>query len=346
MDFLKTSRELKLLRPPDFTPETQVIEFRKDPLTGVACRLNRNRTQRPKQTAIDRPVIELLQKSANCPFCPENMDTATPHFHSDDGFQPYYEVRDCRLFPNLYPLALFHANIVLTKQHFLPVELLKQPMLEDALATACLFIHDLKQYKKALLYPLICWNHLPPSSASIVHPHIQILADPRPTKYQARLLETSKRYYKKTHHIYWEELVQEEKKRGERFVSENDSVTVIASFAPQGNREFHIIFKDAVSVADLDEKLCADFASAVIGILRFYHHSGVDSFNLTTFSAAIGEKAPFYKLNAKIIARPRVQALYRNDSGVLERFHYETDIEMEPEVLAKAAKDFFGTSNN
>ena len=182
---------------------------------------------------------------------------------------------------------------------------------------------------------------LPPSAASIVHPHVQVLVDRRPTAYQQRLLEASRDYLDQTGESFWRELVREERRLSERFIGENSSVSVLASYAPQGNREVLIIFKEASSLADLDSGHLTDFAEAVVKLLGGYHQIGVNSFNLSTFSAPCGEKLDHYSLHAKLISRPVFQPWYRNDTGFLERLHYEADIEMEPEQVAASLRACF-----
>ena len=118
-------------------------------------------------------------------------------------------------------------------------------------------------------------------------------------------------------------------------------MAVIASYAPQGNREVQIIFREISSLAELSEPEIADFADCLIKLLCGYKQMGVNSFNLSTFSAPLGEKLDHYSLHAKLISRPVLQPFYRNDTGILERLHYEADIEIEPEVVATKLRAFF-----
>ncbi|MBI4332389.1 MAG: hypothetical protein HY673_14035 [Chloroflexi bacterium] len=369
MEFPRQVYENTILRLPELRPETQTIEFRQDPLTGARCRLNRKRVERPKQVSPGSAVDGLARKPDNCPFCPENIGAATPRFPAAICRDGFYEVGECRLFPNLFPLAPFHANITLSRRHFVSIEQFSAAMLEDALETARLFFRDVFRaprsdtpcgcrnsggqpgttgadpvataWGRGKLYPLVCWNHLPPSGGSIVHPHMQALLDRGPSGYQARLLEASAAYFEKTGSNYWTDLPRVEREKGERFVGENSSVWVLASYAPQGNREFQIIFTDGAGLLDLAGDARKDLVDALLRLLRYYHDSGVDSFNFTTLSAALGERQDFYNLNGKLIARPAVQPLYRNDTGVLERVHYEADVEMAPETIAREARGYF-----
>ncbi len=341
MDLRRTLRKSTILRPPAFLPEDQFIEFREDPLTGVRCRLNLKRLERPIQVAETKALEELARKPADCPFCPENVGTVTPLFSPGLRREGYYEVGDCRMFPNLFPLAPYHGNITLGREHFLYMDQFSVGMLEDALEAAFQFMGDVRKQNRGKLYPILCWNYLPPSGGSIVHPHMQVLLDNEPTPYQRRLLNASRAFFRKAGSDFWGNLIDDERRRRERFVGENESLAVLASFAPQANREFQIVFKNACNLGDLGPAGRTDFISALLKLLAYYHRSGVESFNLTTLSAPLGEGRPFCRLSAKIIARPQVRPVYRNDAGILERVHYETDVEIAPEVLAKEAMEFF-----
>jgi galactose-1-phosphate uridylyltransferase len=215
-------------------------------------------------------------------------------------------------------------------------------MVRDNLAAACEYIAFVRRRDSEARYPLYIWNHLMPSAASIVHPHTHILVERRATPYQERLLTSSRRYFRNSGGSFWKEIVAEERKRGERYIGGCGSVSVIASFAPQGNREVQLIISGASSLAQLREEQIGDFAHAVVKILLCYHQMGVNSFNLSTFSAPEGEGLDYYSLNAKVISRPIMQPFYRNDTGIMERLHYETaDIEIEPEEVARAMRGFF-----
>jgi hypothetical protein len=56
----------------------------------------------------------------------------------------------------------------------------------------------------------------------------------------------------------------------------------------------------------------------------------------------MGERLDYYSLHAKLISRPVLEPFYRNDTGILERFHHEADIEVMPESFAEKARGFWG----
>lgn len=124
-------------------------------------------------------------------------------------------------------------------------------------------------------------------------------------------------------------------------IGNKGSGSLLDSYAPQGNREVQLIFSESSNLTEVTEKEIEDFARCVIRVLQGYHQMGVNSFNLSTFSGPIGEKLEYYSLAAKIISRPWLQPVYRNDTGFLERLHYEADIELLPELLAEELKPLF-----
>jgi galactose-1-phosphate uridylyltransferase len=342
MEFPKSTTEAELLSPPRFQKVRHSIEYREDPLTGVRCRINVRRTERLRKAPARVDLSQVTGRPDDCPFCPQNIEQATPLFV--EGFCAEGRIKrgDCCLFPNLFPLAEYHAAGTLTSKHFLDLDQLQPQMLINNLAATREFLVRVSGTSQEARYPIYLWNHLPPSAASVVHPHVQILVDRQSTPYQQRLSECSRDYFGKAGSSYWWDVVAEEKRIGQRYIGERNSVAVIASYAPQGNRETQIIFKEISNLADLTEPQIADFADCLVRLLRGYKQMGVNSFNLTTFSAPLGERLDYYSLHAKLISRPVWQPFYRNDTGILERFHYEADIEIQPEAFAQAMRASWG----
>jgi UDPglucose--hexose-1-phosphate uridylyltransferase len=341
MEFSKVVITTELRRPPSFERDIQHIEYREDPLTHVPCRINMGRASRPKQTPAGGHWEAPTGGEDDCPFCPGNIERATPVFASSFCADKRIRKGECYLFPNLYPLAEYHATGTLTVRHALDLGQFQADMVQDSLMAAreyLLWVHKRCGESK---YPIYVWNHLPPSAASVVHPHVQVLVDRRPTPYQQRLLQSSKEYLLGTGRDYWQDIVEEERRREERYIGRRGSVVAIASYAPQGNREVQMIFSETSNLMDLGEGEATDFADCVVRVLRGYKRMGMNSFNLSTFSAPLGEKLGHYRLHAKLISRPVCQPFYRNDSGILERFHYEADIEIRPETFAQGMRELF-----
>lgn len=341
MDFPKSVITREILKLPSLERDIQSVEFRRDPLTGRPCRINSWRAKRVKQATSRAVPVEVIGATEVCPFCPENIDRVTTAFAPE--FYPGGQIRrgQCRLFPNMFPLASYHVAATVCTTHFLDIDAFSTQMVIDCMVAARDFLSLVYKHDPDARYPIFLWNHLSPSAASIVHPHVQVLVDIGPTPYQRILLESSESYFGRIGRSFWKDIISEEKRRGERFIYEDEFLAVIASFAPQGNREAQIIFKGTSNLLDLEEREIVGFADCVIRLLKVYKEAGVNSFNLSTFSAPLGKNYEAYSLHAKLISRPVLQPFYRNDTGILERFHYDADIEVMPEVFAENARRFF-----
>jgi len=344
MKFGKEVKSMEILSPlVQFESEVQPIEYREDPLTGSQSRINVARAGRLKQAQPGeveaREAVERTR--GGCFFCPENIAQRTPRFPPKLFPEGRIERGECSLFPNLYPFAEYHAVATLTGRHFLELDQFTMQMLVDNVIASQEYIVSVHQKDGEARYPLWIWNHLPPSGASIIHPHVQIVVDRAPTPELAKILRKSEEYFRRRGRNYWPELIGVEREIGERYIGENDSLAVIASFAPRGNSEVQVIFKGAVNLADLDERQTRDFAAAIVKILRCYKGMGVNSFNLITYSAPLIERPDYFWLSARIISRPVFQPVYTSDAGFMERFYDVWVIETMPEEIAREMRSSF-----
>ncbi len=343
MKFKSYIKKVELLTPPDFKPETQEIEYREDPLTGSKCLINIKRAQRAKQAQTATAISEIITKGTRegCFFCPEHIENETPKFPADICAEGRIKRGECTVFPNLFAFSEYHAVATLSQAHFLDLDQFTQPILVDNMM-ACqewmLAVHSQNKYAK---WPMYIWNHMPPSGASMVHPHVQTLIREAPTTMQEHMLVKSEEYFNSNGLSFWKELAQKEKDIGERYIYANDSLALVASYAPRGFREIQFIFNNAFSYTDLNEKQIQDFAYAIVKVLEGYKQMGVGSFNLNMFSGPIGEETDYYSLNAKMISRPFPQGVYSSDTGPFERLQDEWVIEFLPEDIAENMRGVF-----
>lgn len=344
MEFRKDVRTMELLSPLHrFESGVQIVEYREDPLTASQSRINVARATRTKQAqGSETDLSGVIERSRrDCFFCPENIEQVTPKFPPQICPDGRIRIGECLLFPNLFPFAEYHAVATLTREHFLDLDEFTPEMILDNLRASKDYIVAVHQKDEGAKYPLWIWNHLPPSAASILHPHVQILIDRAPAPELRKFLRKSEEYFAKQGTNYWQDLVREEKRLGQRYIGEKDSLAVIAAYAPRGNREVQLIFKGLGNLADLGENQARDFADSIVSILRCYKEMGVNSFNLVTYSAPVEENPDHYSLNARIISRPVFQPFYVNDTGFMERFYDVWVIETLPEDIARRMRPVF-----
>ncbi len=341
--FEKSIQEARLRSPMEgFKEVVQPIEVRKDPLTGHQCRINVERTKRPKHTHTKTTELDKLIESSRtkCLFCPETIERSTPMFA--EGLPDRIKVGSACLFPNLFPFGGFHAVGVFSEDHYLEPNKFTPKLLEDCFQTCLKYFALVHEKHPEVKYWHINWNNMPPGAASIIHPHVQIIANPDPSPYLRTLLEKSKSYRKANGSNYWSDLVREEKASGERFIAETGKVNWLASFAPLANREVMAVFSDTSSLAEFEKHGPRDFCLGLSKILKGYHAIGTLSFNMGTLSGPCDEDlSDFYLLNARLIARPDPAPFYTCDKGFMEIFHDEPVIETMPEDLAEKLRAHF-----
>jgi len=318
------------------------VEYRFDPLTHTQCRINPDRAKRVKQAGGDLELSEIVARTREtCPFCPERIEEKTPKFPREKWKEERIKLGETTIFPNLNPFGENHAVGIMSQAHFLDLDEFTSMMLADNLVASKDYILSVYQDDKEARCPIYVWNYMPPSAGSIIHPHVQILVEREPLPMQAKLLEKSEEYFNLNGRNYWEELVEQERKVNERFIYEDDCLSVIASFAPRGFNEIHFIFKEVCFLAELSETQIADFADCLVKALKGYKKLGIGSFNLVTFSGHIGKKLNYYGLNAKLISRPYPAEVYTNDTGPFERLYDAWVIDTLPEMVAERLKPFF-----
>lgn len=316
----------------------QTIEYRKDALTDTWCRVNVKRATRAKQCRREESLDELVERSINnCSFCPENIDKATPKFLPGISKEGRIKLGEATVFPNLFPFAKYHAMATLTEKHYLGLEDFTQPQIEDAISASIDYFKRIEAL--GAKYFSLSWNHLPPSGASIIHPHVQLIGDEMPTKMTDTYLNASRRYYKKNNKSYWLHLVKEEERLGERFIGRIGRTAWVSSFAPMGNNEISMIFEGGSSFLDLTQEDISDISAGIKLIFKGYSKMGKTSFNLTTYSGLKNTKE--FCLNAKTITRPNAQKYYTADTGFMEALHRERIVETLPESLAAEFRGLF-----
>lgn len=308
------------------------IEIRQDPLTGMRCRINVERAKRPHQLA--RTVMK-ADKLPGCPFCSPNLQKVTPEF--PEKMPDRIKVGGSTVFPNLYPFGEFHA-VAAFKDHSITLGRFTPKKIRNCLRASLQALELAANLRKGLKYWYINWNHLSPAGASIVHPHIQLLATAQPTHLLKKLLLDSRRYYHKHGRNYWDELVKVERRREERFIGKIGSVGWLASFAPLESKEVLAVVSGVSTLSDLPVE---DFSDGLHRVLKGYERMGVESFNLSSYSAPQGQGNDFFRLHFRIIARPRLTPFYTSDSGFMERLQLEPVVDTFPETLAEEMQRFF-----
>ena len=118
-----------------FNEEVQRIEIRKDPLMGNTSVYNSGLKDKVKFFFGDcdpRLIKAMKEESAvSCIFCSDGIGENTPRYPANLVREGRIKVGEAVLFPNLFPVAKYHAVIVLSKAHFLRLSEFSPALIEN-----------------------------------------------------------------------------------------------------------------------------------------------------------------------------------------------------------------------
>ena len=326
------------------------IEYRFDSLTNEQCRINPQRAKRVKQ--VENPdkvgaesgieLDEIIQSSKEgCVFCPQLIEEKTPEFPPNISPEGRIKRGETIIFLNLNPFSENHAVGIITTEHFCPLDGFSEEQLTDNLVASINYIRRVYENSRGARFPIYIWNYMPPSAGSIIHPHVQLMVESEPVPQQRLLLDKSWEYFQRNESNYWIDLIESEKKQGDRFIFENNSLALITSFAPRGFNEIQFIFPEISSFTDLTDTHITHFVRCLTTVLSGYKEIGVGSFNLVTYSGPMCEPLDYYCFNVKLISRPFPRCVYTNDTGAFERLYNVWVIDTLPEQLAETMRKIF-----
>jgi UDPglucose--hexose-1-phosphate uridylyltransferase len=307
------------------------LEFRTDPLTGRTCHIVPFSLER-----IIRPDLEaLVQRSREltCPFCPPLVEKITPRFPPE--LVPEGDIRFGRAFgfPNISPYDVYGAVVVVSEEHYIPLDGFTVPVVRDALLAAQQHLRAVARADPAARYRFIAWNYMPAAGGSLVHPHLQSNAGYFPTDFEKPLLEAAAAYFKDRGTDYWSDLVAAEQRAGERYIGRTGGVEWLTAFAPRGRlSDVLAVFPDRPSVIDLTKDDLEDFAAGLLKVFAFIDGLNLAGFNMATYSGFDGS----FRAHARIT--PRGSLLYSpietSDQFYYQVLHDENICILPPEVAA------------
>ena len=289
------------------------LQYRREHFTGLRCRISPGRLKRHIDQALSLPA-----HPEGCPFCRENIFTVTPAFPDGNRIRRGESVT----FPNMFPFAEWHTVTVVTREH--AADVFSRRQIADALLAQ---VESLRSFDG---YHSINWNFLPSSGATIVHPHMQGIADRLPTWIAGRYISACKRYRSKSGRIYWD-AVREEEGSSERYLF-GDEILWSAHAVPVGEREVRGI----LPIATLGEmEVYTDLlAEGIHEILAMYRRLGTHAFNMAVVFDRTRTDDGFCAF-CSMISRINPNSTSTSDSAFMERLHLEPVILTLPEDLGR-----------
>ena len=337
IEFKKRSETSKLLDATNnFTEKSFPIEFRYDPLTKDMGIVLEFRGRQLERADLSEVIAKSLQ--IGCPFCPGSVKKVTPKFIPEFCPKGRIEAGEATIFPNTMPYMPYSAITVISSKHFVGLPEFTTDMLANAFLASQSYLKRIQKYDPRAKYCYIMWNYMPPANSSQIHPHLQVFAGHFPLAYHQVLLDASKKYHGENGTVFWSDLIAEERKLGERYISTIGNTVWLTSFVPKCFQlDVQTIFQDKGSVLSLSHQDIRDFAAGLIRVFKYMDDQNCYSFNLCLYS---GVAEDGFWTQARIIERRLLPPLDMSDVGHM--FLADTRIiTRRPEVTCQELKPYF-----
>jgi galactose-1-phosphate uridylyltransferase len=343
--FESVTREARLLSPlKNFEPDIQVIEHRRDPLTGRSVIVLKGRIDYVKRyLESDEKAIDDLANSTqkDCPFCPDAVEKRAPKFIPEVSPEGRISVGEAVCFPSLFAHWDYNAVIVPTSSHKVTLRGMHPRMFVDAMKACIEYFRRLQAWRPEVKNGAIAMNFYPPAGSTIAHPHVQALASDLPLQATHELLEASAAYFRKQASSYWADLVQEERRVGERYLGKLGKVQWLTPYAPRGLNEAQAIVSGVSSLGSISDVDLTDIAEGIVKVLGYYQDTGVRSFNIAVYSGPFGETLDCFDLNLRIVSRYGYKPRFVSDVWALQYLLGEQEVYEAPEETCSKLKKYF-----
>jgi UDPglucose--hexose-1-phosphate uridylyltransferase len=337
VSFKKITGRTRLLNPFKGNRLDEIpFEIRFDPLTGSTGRVF------DLSFKAERPdVAGIVDRSKNifCPFCPSALEKSTPEFPRDLIPEGRIRVGDATLIPNLAPFEKHAGVAIFSQQHFLPMENLTPETMRGAFSASLLYLKRVSEADPSVRFFSINWNYMPSAGSSIVHAHLQPNAGDVPTNILREQIEASRRYEQANHRSYWEDFIQAEQQRDERYLGTIGSTSWAMSFVPVSFLpDVQCVFPESVTLLEVNEDDLGCFLNGLSRTLKYFLEENVYSFNISVFSTR-GEGS--HRVNARICPRLLPRPIGNSDIAYPQMMHRESFTVRPPEAACQKAKEVF-----
>jgi len=344
--FERYQAPLEILNPlKGFSRDTHLIEIRKDPLLGDTSVYNPQQREKVK-TFFGRNdedlIAQMVRESAGkCLFCGDNVEQSTPRYPSEIVPEGRMRVGEALLFPNLFPVAKYHAIITVTKKHFLRLPEFTPELIADGLKAAQEFARLVCAYDHEAAFVAVNANYLFPAGASLVHPHLQMIISPMPYSYHARLLKAASEYREGNGSCYYNDLIETEREKGERYAAGRGAWHWLTAFSPLGMNEITAIHERSTDFCLLPGSDIDDLAYGISKVLLLYDSLGHLSFNYSLLSVRNPVAQDSFRCLLRLVNRQNLSPNYRNDDFFLQKLLQSDFIINLPEELALQLRPLF-----
>ena len=307
------------------------LRWRRDPLTGASARIL---TGVKLQPAVRTDLTALTAPPPFCPFDAEVLEKATVPFPAELTSEGRIRQGAAVVVPNIMAYATHSAvGIYDPGRHFLDLDELTPPLIGDALVAMVRHANCVRRLDPTAVWSSVNANYLPPSGASLVHPHLQSAHDAFGLTSQRLVAERTRAWAGS----YWADLVSVEA-GGPRWVGQTGRVAWFTPFAPAGFHEVWGVVSGVADVTELGEGDCAALGDGLSRVLAAYRDWNLASFNFGLAGGGPQAGPDGYQLVFKVLSRSNPEPVYRSDATYFERLYGEALIDLSPEEIAEGVR--------
>ena len=332
IEFASSRQEASFYSPlQDFEETTIDVEIREDPLTDRHARIV------PESFILgEEPDIEaVVSDDEDCFFCPDSVADVTPEYPDFVGMERG-SVGEATSFPNLNPYAGHSNVVVLTEDHYVPLDEFEVQTFADGFEAAMEYVQAVTEHDPDATVASVNMNFLRSAGSSIIHPHIQSLVDDEGTNRQRRRIDAQREYYERHGTRFYDDLLGAELD-GDRYVGRIGDVEWYAPFAPQHHRHVRGVIDTDTGPSPGSDALY-DLANGLTNVLSYFADVGLNSFNFGFQTVA---DDPATRPVIDVVARSVFDEYYWSDATFFDTIHEESVVDVPPEDYAADLSSHF-----
>jgi UDPglucose--hexose-1-phosphate uridylyltransferase len=322
-----------------FHPTKVTFQVRFDPLTRRSGHFSHFGAIGSQPLDLDRYRADA--EKGFCPFCPEHRDVATPRFDESLIAGGRLASGEALLVPNLFPYDVYSSVTIMTKEHVVPIEGFTAERLRDAFFLGLAFLKRVAGVEKSLSFHMMGWNYMPPSGGGLIHPHQQYFATGQPGNTFRDEFAAAEEFHVRWGEDYWSALIDEESRRGERYVGTVGESQWLASFVSHGIAgDISVILPEVFSVNDVTDNTVESLVSGLLYLFAYFRDAGIFSFNALWYIGPEGQR--FFPAHLRIVPRTFLNTRdYASDSSFFHTLLEEPVGVVLPEDLCAALRPYF-----
>jgi len=287
-------------------------------------------------------VEQCSEKSkGQCFLCDGKWRQRTPRYSEKILSEGYLVKNDVVLFPNLFPLAAYHAVVMVGNKHCRHLDDFPASTIKDSFAITLEFMRRCYQEDPGAIHFTINANYLFPAGASVMHPHLQILGSPFPGTHERALLQRSRDYFEKHGTSYWLDLLAEEKRLQKRWIGEIAGSQWFTAYSPVGANEVNAIMPNASHFFEWGDAELEGMAQGLAKALSAYAGLNLSTFNFSCFSAPLNSESKEFCCLLRLVNRQNMVPNYRADDYYFQKLLGGELIVTSPEDLASFIRQYF-----